>query len=151
MASPSNQNVGSSSQQQHLQEQDQEQQLVPQITCSIPLDKLEVICELMVDFDNLEKHDVHLTENMVFQGWGPLFYDLCGPVYPDLVKEFWVHANVMPKAILSIVHGEFFSITEPLIRKLFGLMNVEGVTEATPRTDWDVVYAEIFQNGQKSK
>ncbi|XP_058726435.1 uncharacterized protein LOC131597780 [Vicia villosa] len=133
MASPSNQNVGSSSQQQHQQEQVQEQQLVPQKTYLIPLHQLEVICELMVDFDNLEKHDVHLTENMVFQGWGPLFYDLCGPVYPDLVKELWVHETVMPKEILSIVHGELFSITETLLRKLFGLMNVEGVTEATPK------------------
>src|SRR4051812_19258435 len=103
MASPSNQNVGSSSQQQHHQEkdhqeQDQEQPLIPQKTCLIPLDLLEVICELMLDFDDLEKHDVHLTKNMIFQGWGPLFYDLCGPVYPDLVKEFWVHTTVMPKA-----------------------------------------------------
>ncbi|XP_058747225.1 uncharacterized protein LOC131620242 [Vicia villosa] len=152
MASPSKQNVGSSSQQQHQQEQVQEQQRVSQKTCLIPLEQLEVICELMVDFENLEKHDIHLTENMVFQGWGDFFYGLCGPVYPDLVKEFWVHATVMPKAILSIVHSELFSITENLLRKLFGLENAEGVTEATPgRADWDAVYAKIFQNGKKSK
>ncbi|XP_058760657.1 uncharacterized protein LOC131634008 [Vicia villosa] len=150
MASPSMQNVGSSSQQQ-LQDQ-QEQQLVPQKTCLILLELLEVICELMVDFENLEKHDIHLTKNMVFQGWGDLFYGLCGPVYPDLVKELWVYATVMPKAILSIVHGELFSITENLLKKLFGLENAEGVTEATPgRTDWDAVYAEIFHNGKKPK
>ncbi|XP_058741900.1 uncharacterized protein LOC131614314 [Vicia villosa] len=147
MASLSNQSVGSSSQQQHQHEQEQEQQLVQPITCSVPWDQLEVICELMVDVENLEKHEIHLEENMRFQGWAPMFYDLCGPVYPDLVKEFWVHATVMPKAILSLVHGEIFLITESLLRKLFGLMNAEGATKATPRTDWDAVYTEIFENG----
>ncbi|XP_058765541.1 uncharacterized protein LOC131639040 [Vicia villosa] len=135
MASLSTQNVSSSSQQQHQHEQEQKQQLVPPIIGSIPLYQLEVICELMVDVENLEKHEIHLEENMRFQGWAPMFYDLCGPVYPDLVKEFWIHATVMPKVILSLVHGELFLITESILRKLFGLMNVEGATEATPRTD----------------
>ncbi|XP_058733381.1 uncharacterized protein LOC131604990 [Vicia villosa] len=149
MASSSKQQVGSSSQQQN---QDQlHQQLVPQKTCLIPMDDLEVICEMMVDFDNLEAHDIHLKDDMISQGWQAFFYGLCGPVYLDLVKEFWVHATVMPKAILSIVHGELFSITENLLRKLFGLEIVEGVSVAViGRTDWNDVYAEIFKSGKES-
>src|SRR4051812_38007872 len=96
---------------------------------------------MMVDFDNLEAQDIHLKEAMTFQGWQAFFYGLFGPVYPDLVKEFGVHETVMPKAILSIVHGERFSITKNHLRKLFGLETVEGVSGAAPgRTKWEVVY-----------
>src|SRR3954471_8321830 len=55
-----------------------EQPLVPVITCSIPKDKLEVICELMVDFDSLEEHEFRLKEDMIFQGWTSLFAEFCG-------------------------------------------------------------------------
>ncbi|XP_058751358.1 uncharacterized protein LOC131624436 [Vicia villosa] len=149
MASSSKKQVGSSSQQQNQDQQ--QQQLVAQKTYSIPLNELEVICEMMVDFDNLEAHDTHLKEAMIFQRWQAFFYGLCGPIYPDLVKEFWVHATVMPKAILSIVHGELFSTTENLLRKLFGLETVEGVSGAVPgRIEWEVVYEEIFKNDVES-
>ncbi|XP_058763375.1 uncharacterized protein LOC131636797 [Vicia villosa] len=58
-----------------------------------------------MDFDSLETHEFHLKEDMLFQGWTSLFSEFCGPVYPELVKEFWVHAVVDPKSILSFVHG----------------------------------------------
>ncbi|XP_058725785.1 uncharacterized protein LOC131597087 [Vicia villosa] len=134
MASSSKQQVGSSSQQQ---EQDHQQhQNVPQKTCLIPMDELEVLAEMMVDFDNLEEHDIHLTEDKKFQGWENFFYRLCGPVYPDLVKEFWVHALIMPKAFLSFFHGEEISITENLLKKLFSLETAEGASRAIiGRTD----------------
>ncbi|XP_058782227.1 uncharacterized protein LOC131656544 [Vicia villosa] len=149
MASSSKTQIGSSSQ-QHFQDQ-QQKLLVAQKTCSIPLNELEVICEMMVDFDNLEAHDIHLKEAMTFHGWQAFFYGLCGPVYPDLVKEFWVHATLMPKANLSIVHGERISITENLLRKLFGLETVEGVSGAVPgRTEWEVIYEEIYKDGKES-
>src|SRR3954469_12488696 len=97
----------------------------------------------MVDVDSLEQHQLHIKDNLVFQGWSSLFLEFCGPVYPDLVKEFWIHAFVIHKAIISFVHGRFFPITENTLRMLFDLMNIEGETEATPRTDWDAVYAEV--------
>ncbi|XP_058774551.1 uncharacterized protein LOC131648838 [Vicia villosa] len=149
MDSSSKQNVGSSSQQQNLDQQQQE--LVPQKTCTILLKELEVICEMMVDVDNMEAHDIHLKDNMIFQGWQLFFFGLCGPVYPDLVKEFWVHAIVMPKAILSIVHAELFSITENLLRKLFALETVEGVSGAVVGiTEWNDVYEEIYKSRKES-
>ncbi|XP_058746174.1 uncharacterized protein LOC131619048 [Vicia villosa] len=150
MASSSNTQQKVSSSQQ--QEQDQKQQQnVPQKTCLIPMNELEVLAEMMVDFDNLEEHDIHLKDDMIFQGWEAFFYRLCGPVFPNLVKEFWVHATIMPKDILSFVHGEEISITENLLRRLFGLENVEGASGAIiGRTDWDAVYTEIFKSGKES-
>ncbi|XP_058733439.1 uncharacterized protein LOC131605057 [Vicia villosa] len=152
MASSSNPKNASSSQQQQQQVQDQQQQqLVLQKICLIPMDDLEVICEMMIDFDNLEENDIHLKENMIFQSREAFFYSLCGPVYPDLVNEFWVHATIMPKSILSIVHGEAIIITENLLRKLFGLETIEGASGAIlGRTNWNDVYAEIFKSGKES-
>src|SRR3954467_2861072 len=81
----------------------EDQQITSVIACSIPKKDLEVICELMVDFDSLEEHNFCLKEDIIFQGWASLFVEFCGPVYPDLVKEFLVHAVVAPKSILSFV------------------------------------------------
>src|SRR3954468_14968271 len=70
MAVSSSLNAGSSAP-LHLQEEDL--QIVPIISCSIPKKELEVICELMVDFDSLEEHEFHLKEDIIFQGWTSLF------------------------------------------------------------------------------
>ncbi|XP_058752247.1 uncharacterized protein LOC131625404 [Vicia villosa] len=86
-------------------------------TCPIPTAELEVLCELMVDFDNLREHDFNLKANMMVQGWNNFFDRLIGPVYPDLVKEFWIHSTLTPKAIISFVLGQEIFITENLIRK----------------------------------
>ncbi|XP_058733234.1 uncharacterized protein LOC131604836 [Vicia villosa] len=151
MASSSKAQQKVSSSQQQQEHEQQQQQNVPQKTCLIPMDELEVLGEMMVDFDNLEEHDIHLKDDMKFQGWEAFFYRLCGPVFPELVKEFWVRATIMPKAILSFVHGEEISITENLLRRLFGLKNVEGASGAIiGRTDWDVVYTEIFKSEKES-
>src|SRR3954463_5795127 len=120
MAASSSHNVGSSVP-LHLQEEDQ--QITPVVACSIPKKDLEVICELMVDFDSLEEHNFRLKEDIIFQGWASLFSEFCGPVYPDLVKEFWVHAVVSPKSILSFVHGKFVVVNENILRMMFGLRN----------------------------
>ncbi|XP_058782158.1 uncharacterized protein LOC131656459 [Vicia villosa] len=115
------------------------------------MDELEVLCEMMVDFDNLQKHNLHLKNNMLLQGWEPFFNRLIGVVYPELVKEFWFHAMLLPKAIISFVCGQEISITENLIRRLIGLEGCEGASGAIiGRTDWDVVYAEIFKSGKGS-
>ncbi|XP_058725941.1 uncharacterized protein LOC131597252 [Vicia villosa] len=95
MAASSSLNVGSSV---PLQLQEEEQQIVPVISCSIPRNELEVICELTVDFDSLEKHEFHLKEDMLFQGWTSLFSEFCGPVYPELEdKDKDVPAKVSQK------------------------------------------------------
>src|SRR4051812_1640787 len=119
MAASSSQNVGSFVP-PHIQDE-VNQELTPVVACSIPKDELEVICELMVDFDSIEEHEYHLKEDIIFQGWTSLFAEFYGPVYPDLVKEFWVHAVVAPNSILSFVHGKFVVVTD--VRTRFVLIN----------------------------
>ena len=101
-----------------------EQYVIPERTTLIPVDSLEVISELMVDFENLKANGFDLLPSVEFQGWGNFFDRLVGPVFPHLVKEFWIHVIASPKAILSFVMGKEISITENLFRKLLGF---EGV------------------------
>ena len=35
----------------------------PHINLATPFDKLEVLCEMLVDFDNLKRNNVDLTKN----------------------------------------------------------------------------------------
>src|SRR3954466_3693192 len=149
MAASSSQNVGSSTLLHMHNEANQE--LTPAVACSIPKNELEVLCELMVDFDNIEEHQFHLKEDMMFQGWTSLFTEFCGPVYPDLVKEFWVHAVVAPKSILSFVHGKFVVVTENILRMMFDLRNPEGAFEIDQRAVWDDVLSTLYTDVKETK
>src|SRR3954469_1436283 len=148
MAASSSQNVDSSV---PLHRQEEDQQITPVIACSIPKNDLEVICELMVDFDSLEEHNFRLKEDIIFQGWASLFSEFCGPVYPDLIKEFWVHAVVAPKSILSFVHGKFVVVTENIPRMMFDLKNPEGAFEIDQRVDWDDVLSTLYTDIKETK
>src|SRR3954466_4980773 len=127
------------------------QELTPVVACSIPNDELEVLCELMVDFDNLEANQFHLKEDIIFQGWTSLFAEFVGPVYPDLVKEFWVHVVVAPNAILSFVHGKFVVVTENILRVMFDLKNPEGAFESDQRADLGDVLSTLYPNIKKTQ
>src|SRR3954469_14203111 len=149
MAASSSQNVGSSTLLHMHNEANQE--LTPVVACSIPKNELEVLCELMVDFDNIEEHQFHLKEDIIFQGWTSLFAEFVGPVYPDLVKEFWSHAVVAPKSILSFVHGKSVVITENILRVMFDLKNPEGAFEFDQRADLEDVLSTLYPNVKKTK
>lgn len=75
----------------------------PQRTLLTLFKQLEVLCESMVDFDSLAANGFDLRPTVNFQGWVKYFDRLIGPVFPHLVKEFWIHAHVYPKVILSSV------------------------------------------------
>src|SRR3954468_18900000 len=107
--------------------------------------------ELMVDFDSLEEHNFRLKEDIIFQGWASLFTEFCGPVYPDLVKEFWVHAIVAPKSILSFVHGKFVVVTENILRMIFDLRNPEGAFEIDKRVEWKDVLSTLYIDVNETK
>lgn len=53
---------------------------LPHINLATPFEKLEVLCELLVDFDNLKKNGMDLTEDLENQGWENYFKCLYGPV-----------------------------------------------------------------------
>ena len=58
------------------------------INLSTPFEKLKVLCEMLVDFENLKKNGMDLTQEMENQGWENYFKCLYGPIYTFLVKEF---------------------------------------------------------------
>ena len=52
------------------------------------VDNLEVLCELIVDFESLQENGFNLYEDVTAQGWNKYFDRLFGPTFPILVKEF---------------------------------------------------------------
>ena len=100
---------------------------IPERITLIPIDSLEVLSELIVDFENLRENGFDLFPVVKFQGWESFFDRLIGPFFPHLVKLFWIHAIATPKVILSFVMGKEISITENQIRKLLGFKGL-GVT-----------------------
>src|SRR3954468_9181487 len=116
----------------------------PLKTCLIPTKELEVLCESAVDIKDLKANGFQCDARIFEQGWSKYLDRLVGPIYPELVKDFWVHATVTPTAILSFVLGHEVIITEKLIRKLYSLNDEEGWAELQPHTvDWALVEKQI--------
>jgi hypothetical protein len=93
----------------------------PHINLATPFEKLEVLCESLVDFDNMRRNGIDLTEELRNQGWGNYFKRLYGPVYTNLVKEFWRFADADDHYIVSYVLGVKMVITEKSIAALLGM------------------------------
>src|SRR4051812_24303460 len=116
----------------------------PLKTCLIPTKELEVLCESAVDINNLKANGFQCDARIFEQGWSKYLDRLVGPIYPELVKDFWVHATVTPTAIISFVLGHEVVITEKLIRKLYNLDDEEGWSGLQPNTvDWTPVEKQI--------
>src|SRR3954464_11730182 len=116
----------------------------PLKTCLIPFEELEVLCESAVDFNNLRANGFQCDVRILEQGWSKYLNRLAGPIYPELVKDFWVHATVTPTAIISFMLGHEVVITEKLIRKLYNLDDEEGWSGLQPNTvDWTLIEKQI--------
>src|SRR3954465_6151319 len=116
----------------------------PLKTCLIPTKELEVLCESAVDINNLKANGFQCDARIFEQGWSKYLDRLVGPIYPELVKDFWVRATVTPTAIISFVLGHEVVITEKLIRKLYSLDDEEGWSGLQPNTvDWTPVEKQI--------
>lgn len=83
------------------------------------------LCETTVDFENLKEIGFDFFDTLAFQGWKSFFEILKGPVYPVLVKQFWVHATAKKETIPSYVLNRKIVITEKSIIDLF-LHNDKG-------------------------
>src|SRR3954466_8617910 len=116
----------------------------PLKTCLIPTKELEVLCESAVDINNLKANGFQCDARILEQGWSKYLDRLVGPIYPELVKDLWVHATVTPTAIISFMLGHEVVITEKLIRKLYNLDDEEGWSGLQPNTvDWTPVEKQI--------
>lgn len=90
------------------------------LTLTTPVNKLEVLYELMVDFENLKDNGFNLLSVVDIQGWEKCFDHLQGSVFFHLVREFWIHAKTLVFQVTSFIMGKKFVITEKLIAKLIG-------------------------------
>lgn len=84
------------------------------------------LSELLVDFDNLKRNNVDLTEELEKQGWGNYSKRLYGLVYTFLAKEFWIFADCVDHCIISYVLGVKMVIIEKSIAKLLDMEKTGG-------------------------
>lgn len=112
-------------------------------------------CELLVDFDNLKRNGIDLTEELEKQGWGNYFKRLYGPVYTFLVKEYWRFTDCNDHCIVSYVMGVKMVITEKSIAKLLDMETVRGIRiyNTNPREKYmsQEIIPIIFNQNPKGK
>lgn len=87
-------------------------------TLYILVPELEVLCESIVDFDNLKLNEFDLFEDIAKQKWESFFNRLKGLVYPNLIKYFWLNAKVLDLVISSFVLGNNITISKKSLAKL---------------------------------
>ena len=68
--------------------------LIKSKTMAIPTESLEVQIESPVDSASLNRNDMSLDALIAAQELFPYFHMLNGPTYVELVKDFWVRAEV---------------------------------------------------------
>lgn len=119
-------------------------------TLLTPINQPKVLCELMVDFKSLADNGYDFRHTIRFQGWNRYLYRLIGPVFPSLVKEFWIHAQAYPKVIISSVMGKKPMINEKLISQLIGYEHTGIVATPANRRDMKEICSEVFLSGVHS-
>ncbi|CAJ2641640.1 unnamed protein product [Trifolium pratense] len=62
-----------------------------------PESELTFLSEKIVDFDSLKANGFDVKPYFITQGWDKYFDMLNGPIYPDLLKKFWMKAKVFDK------------------------------------------------------
>lgn len=85
---------------------------------NISTERLKVLGELLVDFNNLKDNGIDVLPTIRFQGWENFFNRFQGPVYFNMVKYFWIHAKSYSFQVISFVFGKKIVIYEKLIAKL---------------------------------
>ncbi|XP_050896337.1 uncharacterized protein LOC127103091 [Lathyrus oleraceus] len=127
----------------------------PHIYLATPFEKLEVLCESLVDFENMKRNGVDLTKELRMQGWETYFQRLYDPVYTYLVKEFWSFTYSYDHYIVSDVLGFKIVITEKSIASLLNMEKTGGrrIYNINPRSKYlsQEIAPTIFQQNAKGK
>lgn len=88
---------------------------------SSSIDKMNVLGEILVDFENLRGNIYDLYDVLRTKQWKTYFDRLNRPIYPEIVKDFWVHAYVSDnRMICSKVSGQSICIIKEDISLLIG-------------------------------
>ena len=116
------------------------------------IDNLDVLSELIIDFESLQENGFNLYEDVNAQGWNKYFDRLLGPTFLILVKEFWIHASSSNHQVTSYVMGKKIVITEDLISRLIGYNGggVRCINMAERCSDVASIAREIFTLGLPS-
>lgn len=88
---------------------------IPELNLHTLVNELMVLCETIIDFKNLKDNHFDFFETLKLQGWKTFFRRLTDPVYPVLVKKFWVHATAEKEIITSYFVNRKIVITEKSI------------------------------------
>src|SRR4030042_5836492 len=72
---------------------EQSMKIKPNIT-SVPKDSLKVLIEQVIDFDALARNRIQVARFFSAQKLSPFFQMHPGPTYVELVKNFWVKAEI---------------------------------------------------------
>ncbi|XP_058785266.1 uncharacterized protein LOC131660126 [Vicia villosa] len=130
----------------------EESYVEPVRTLLTPIDSLEVLYEMMVDFESMKENACDLTQDVEFQGWVKFFDRLMGQVFPKLVKELWIHATASNHQVTSYVMGNNIIITKDLIRRLIRHdgKGIKCTDIGDKNVDLKRVSKKIFTFGQPS-
>src|SRR4030043_2149890 len=66
-------------------------------TTSVPKDSLKVLVEQVIDFDSLLRNGIQVSRFFSAQSLNPFFRIHHGPTYTELVKNFWIKAEIFDK------------------------------------------------------
>ncbi|XP_050915941.1 uncharacterized protein LOC127131041 [Lathyrus oleraceus] len=111
--------------------------------------------ESLVDFDNMKRNGIDLTEELRMQGWETYFQRLYGPVYTYLVKEFWRFTDADDHYTVSYVLGVKMVMTEKSITSLINMEKIGGrrIYNINPRAKYlsHEIAPTIFQQNVRGK
>ncbi|XP_050916493.1 uncharacterized protein LOC127131621 [Lathyrus oleraceus] len=103
----------------------------------------------------MRRNGVDLTDELKKQGWENYFRRLYGPVYTNLVKEFWRFADADDHYIVSYILGVKIVITEKLIVALLNMEKIGGrrIYNINPRAKYmsHEINPTIFQQSAEGK
>lgn len=80
---------------------------------------MEVLCEYIIDFENLNKNGFDLIGDVASQWWEVFFNGLKGPVYPALVKYFWIHTEAIDIQVSLVLCIRNFKFLRKICYQMF--------------------------------
>lgn len=92
---------------------------------------LEVLCELRPNVLRLSSNELNMTQSIIVQVWSIFISLLHGPIYRNLVKEFWKYASVKFDGtfVSSNVFGNSDTITHATIVAAIGYAQIGTTVE----------------------
>ncbi|PNX99121.1 hypothetical protein L195_g022384 [Trifolium pratense] len=114
-----------------------------------PESSLNFLSEKIIDFESLSANGFDVKQYFSSQGWDKYFDMLNGPIYPDLLKKFWMKAKVFDK--LDAKREEIAAIErDPSLkgksRKEMGLLDFTGVQIRTNICGMNMAFSPIRFN-----